>query len=69
MARVDVRSEMSRHCSGVVGDHDEAVLLSPEEELGVTHAERKFGLFSHASDLERVGASGVVVARRPEWTA
>ena len=67
--RIEVRGEMSRHGSSVIGDQDEAVLLSPEQEFGVRHAERKFGLLSHACDIEREGAPGVGSSHgRPERT-
>jgi hypothetical protein len=45
-------------------------MLSPNEEFGVGHAERKFGLLSHASDLEWKGSPGVGSSDgRPERTA
>jgi hypothetical protein len=70
MARIEVHNKVSRHGSSVIGDQDEAVLLSPEEDFGVRNAERKFSLLSHASDLEREGAPGVDSSHgRPERTA
>ena len=69
MAGIDVRSEMSRHCSGVIGDHDESVLLSPKEELGIAHAEREVDVLPYASNLKRVGAFGRWHVRVPPKAA
>ena len=70
MAPIEVHGKVSQHGSSVIGVQDEAVLLSPEEDFGVRHAERKFSLLSHANDLEREGAPGVDSSHdRPERTA
>ena len=41
MACIEVGGEMSRQGSSIIGDPDEAILLSPAEALGVRRAKRK----------------------------